>query len=102
MRDELLQVREEDTILLLECWQREYDAKSGQYRVHMQKLADFFYICPQYGQIVRKGKGRDNRPHQSQRENYDRQEGGKFQAAGEPEREAAGQHTNQHLSLIHI
>lgn len=39
MRDELLQVREEDTILLLECWQREYDAKSGQYRVHMQKLA---------------------------------------------------------------
>ena len=62
----------------------------------VQKLADFFHICPQYGQIVRKGKGRDNRPNQSQRKNYDRQEGGKFQAAGEPEREAAGQHTNQH------
>ena len=56
----------------------------------VQKLADFFHICPQYGQIVRKGKGRDNRPNQSQRENYDRQESGKFQATGEPEREAAG------------
>ena len=30
----------------------------------VQKLADFFHICPQYSQIVRKGKGRNNRPNQ--------------------------------------
>ena len=62
----------------------------------VQKLADFFHICPQYGQIVRKGKGRNNRPNQPQRENHNGQEGGKLQTAGEPEREAAGQHADQH------
>ena len=45
----------------------------------VQKLADFFHICPQYGQIVRKGKGRNNRPNKAQRENHNGQEGGKFQ-----------------------
>ena len=39
LRDELLAVRQADTILLLECWQREYDPQTGRHRVHMQKLA---------------------------------------------------------------
>ena len=62
----------------------------------VQKLADFFHICPQYGQIVRKGKGRNNRPDQPQRENHNGQEGGKLQTAGEPECKTAGQHADQH------
>ena len=61
-----------------------------------EKLDDFFHICPQYGQIVRKGKDRNNRPDQPQRENHNGQEGGKFQASGEPERKAAGQYADQH------
>ncbi|NCB30547.1 MAG: hypothetical protein EOM66_03985, partial [Clostridia bacterium] len=39
VRDALLTIREEDTILLVECWRREYDPKNGRYSVHMQKLA---------------------------------------------------------------
>ena len=62
----------------------------------VQKLADFFHICPQYSQIVRKSKGRNNRPNQPQRENHNGQEGGKLQTAGEPECKTAGQHANQH------
>ncbi len=37
--DDLLTADRGDTILLLECWQREYDPKTGRHRVHMQKLA---------------------------------------------------------------
>lgn len=38
MRDALLAARDADTILLLECWQREYDPETGRHSVHMQKL----------------------------------------------------------------
>lgn len=37
--DETLSIRQEDTILLLECWEREFDPQTGRHRVHMQKLA---------------------------------------------------------------
>lgn len=39
MRDDLITIRDEDTILMLECWQREYDAETSRCSVHMRKLA---------------------------------------------------------------
>ncbi|MDR0840803.1 MAG: hypothetical protein LBN26_05385 [Christensenellaceae bacterium] len=39
LRDALLAPTDAESILLLECWQREYDAEQGRCQVHMQKLA---------------------------------------------------------------
>ena len=39
MRDDILSVRDSDTILLIEYWQRQYDPATGRHSVHMQKLA---------------------------------------------------------------
>ncbi len=38
-RDNHLARDEKDTVLLIECWEREYDAEERRYRVHMCKLA---------------------------------------------------------------
>lgn len=37
--DDLLTPRYNRSILLIECWRREYDAKADKYHVHMMKLA---------------------------------------------------------------
>lgn len=39
LRDGVLYQRDHDSILLIECWKREYDPNANAYRVHMQKLA---------------------------------------------------------------
>lgn len=39
VRDSLLSVSEGDSIMLIECWQREYDPKTQSFAVHMKKMA---------------------------------------------------------------
>ncbi len=39
LRDDVLNVRDDNSILLIECWKREFDCKTGMYSVHMLKLA---------------------------------------------------------------
>ena len=39
MEDNYLSRGNGDTLLLIECWQREYDPEAGRFRVHMCKLA---------------------------------------------------------------
>ena len=39
MWDSLLSVSDGDSIMLIECWQREYDPKTGSFAVHMKKMA---------------------------------------------------------------
>ena len=39
VRDNYLIRGEEDTLLLIECWQRQYDPEAHRYRVHMLKMA---------------------------------------------------------------
>ena len=39
VRDSLLSVSDGDSIMLIECWQREYDPKTGSYSIHMKKMA---------------------------------------------------------------
>ena len=38
LRDDVLNVQDNDSILLIECWKREFDSKTGTYSVHMLKL----------------------------------------------------------------
>jgi len=37
--DSLLSVSDGDSIMLIECWQREYDPETGSFAVHMKKMA---------------------------------------------------------------
>ena len=39
VRDSLLSVSDGDSIMLIECWQREYDPETGSFAVHMKKMA---------------------------------------------------------------
>lgn len=39
VRDSLLSVSEKDSIMLIECWQREYDSATGAFSIHMKKIA---------------------------------------------------------------
>ena len=39
VRDSLLSVSDGDSIMLIECWQREYDPATGSFAVHMKKMA---------------------------------------------------------------
>jgi len=39
VRDSLLCVSDTDSIMLIECWRREYDPETGRHAIHMQKLA---------------------------------------------------------------
>lgn len=39
VRDSLLSASDGDSIMLIECWQREYDPDTGAFSIHMKKLA---------------------------------------------------------------
>lgn len=39
VRDSLLSVSERDSIMLIECWQREYHPDTGAFSIHMKKIA---------------------------------------------------------------
>ncbi|MBQ9832211.1 MAG: hypothetical protein IJO48_00615 [Clostridia bacterium] len=39
LRDDIINSRDTENILLIECWKREYDASTATYSIHMLKLA---------------------------------------------------------------